>query len=83
MKTVNIEYFDLSEKVIIHDNNLFERMKTLVQEKWEISNGVGISSVDMVAHNLFHGGLTNICRMYQYKFDDILNNMSYNYTYTH
>ena len=36
VKNANIEYFDLSEKVIIHDDNLFERRKTLVQEQWEI-----------------------------------------------
>ena len=63
---LNLEYFDFDKKrVIIHDDEFFELKKINGTIKWLILNGVGISSVDMLDHNLVDDGLTKICRMYQ------------------
>ena len=64
VNNVNLKYFDLSEKFIINENNLFELgkiigTKTMGDFKW--------------CGHIFrcHSrgcGLTNICRIYQYKW---------------
>ena len=54
----------------------------MVLEQGVILKNVGISSVEMVARNLVDGGLTNIFRMYQYKWMIYQKNVSYKYTYT-
>ena len=63
----NLEYFYLAKKVVIHDTVLFE-LRTIIGSitmgnfKW-----CGHIFILIMAHNLVVGGLTNICRMYQYK----------------
>ena len=54
----------------------------MVQEQWAILNGVGISSVNMVAHNLLDVSLTKNMQNVPIQADGIPNNMPYNYTYT-
>ena len=65
VKMFSLEYFDLSEKAVINDSNLFLLMKIIGTRTMGNLNGVGISSANMLAHNVVDGSLTKICKIYQ------------------
>ena len=61
---MNLEYFDLVEKVIINDDTLFELRKIIGTRTIGNFKKCGMSSVNMVALNLAGGLLTKICIKY-------------------